>query len=157
MLIKIFGGTMLIASSVLFAERAISEDKRRIDQLEAYINIISYIKDRIDLYAVPLEKIFKDIDKDKLKVIGIDLPPKSCSDMLISDGLLIGDDARKTLSDFALSLGKGYRETQIKLCDQTILALMSQKKRALEELPSRKKTILALCLGVGGVTAIALI
>lgn len=157
MLVKILGAGIIVVASMVYAERMLSDEKKKIDDLDAFIDIISYIKNQIDLYSMPLEKIFNEMDADKLERVGLAYPPQRFSDIINSDGLNLDDSTRKVLSDFSSSLGKSYREMQIKICDQTISELLSKKKSISEAFPSRKKTVLALCLGVAGVLVIALI
>ena len=157
MLFKVIGASMVLAAAAFYAEKILSGDKKRIDHLDAVIDLITYIKNQIDLYAMPLEKIYKSVDRDKLKRLCLDSPPKDFYEVIDNQELIFDGDIKRELSEFSSSLGKGYREMQLKLCERTLSRLGDKKKMLAESFPSRKKTVLALCFGVGGVVLIALI
>ncbi len=157
MLFKIIGASMVFASAAFYVEKILSSDKKRIDNLDAVIDLIAYIKNQIDLYATPLEKIYKSIDRDKLKRLCLDSPPKEFFEIVENKELTFDDETTRELSEFSSSLGKGYRDMQLKLCDRTLASLNNKKKALADAFPSRKKTVLALCFGVGGAVLIALI
>ena len=157
MLIKIVGAGIVIISAMLCAERRLTEEKKKIEHLDAFISIISHIKNQIDLYSMPLEKIFAGIDSDKLRRLGINEKPTRFSELMSSDGICLEDDTRRVLREFSSSIGKGYREMQIKLCESTLSELILKKKSLADIFPSRRKTVLALYLGIGGAAVIAFI
>jgi hypothetical protein len=135
----------------------IAAEKTKIDQIETFISIISYIRNQIDLYSSPIAKIFGDIGADMLDKLHLISSPKKFDDIINANELYLGEETQKTLCEFSSTLGKSYREMQIKLCDKTLSELEAQKRTLQNAFPSRKKTILALCLGIGGVAVIALI
>ena len=157
MIVKLIGASLLVSSSAYCAYRMISIERERIDRLSAYIEIISVIKSQIELYSLPIEKILKSIDASVLKRIGIEEQMCKFDDLMSFDDQYVSDGTQKTLREFASSLGKGYREMQIKLCEKTILDLESQKRELTDAFPSRKKTIIALCFAICGMALIALI
>lgn len=157
MLVKIIGSVLLLISSALCASRMISAEKSKIDTIETFISLISYIRNQIDLYSSPIGKILDKISSDTLDKLHLTSPPVKFDDLLKTEGLPIGEETEKTLREFSSSLGKSYREMQIKLCDKALSELEAQKKKLQTAFPSRKKTILALCFGIGGVAVIALI
>ena len=157
MLVKTIGALVLLSSSALCASRMIAAEKAKIDQLETFISIISHIKSQIDLYSSPIPKIFSGIGKDMLDKLHLASPPKRFDEILDANALYISEESEKTLREFSSSLGKGYREMQMKLCDKALSELEAQKRMLQNAFSPRKKTILALCFGVGGVAVIALI
>lgn len=157
MLVKAIGSGLLLISSALCASRMISAEKAKIDLLETFISVISYIKNQIDLYSSPIKKILDGINEETLHRLHLNDPPQRFDDILEISELSIGEETEKTLREFSSSLGKSYREVQIKLCDKTLSELEAQKNALKNAFPSRKKTILALCFGIGGVAVIALI
>ena len=157
MLFRVIGASMVLAAAAFYAEKILSSDKKRIDQLDAVIDLISCIKNQIDLYAMPLEKIYKSVDRDKLKRLCLDSPPKDFLEIVDNKEFIFDDETRRELYEFSSALGRGYREAQIKLCERTLAQLRNKKKALTDAFPSRKKTVMALCIGVGGVVLIALI
>lgn len=156
MIYKIAGSALILSASALSASRLISEEKAKIVQLETFIELVSYIRNQIDLYSAPIGKIFSDCKSSILTKLGISDVPSRFDEILGKSKLIIDSESQKTLYEFSESLGKNYREMQLKLCDRTIASLEERKKLLLSSFASRQKTILALCLGLGGITVIAL-
>lgn len=157
MIVKLVGASLLVSSSAYCAHRMISVERERINRLSAYIDIILHIKSQIDLYSLPIEKILRSIDRSVLDRIEAASHPSRFDDLISLDDQYVGEGTQKILREFSSSLGKGYREMQIKLCDKTISELENQKKELTDAFPSRKKTIIALCFAVCGMALIALI
>ena len=156
MILKLAGAGILVSSAAYCAARMISTEKNKIDRLSAYVEIVSYVKNQIDLYSMPIEKILKGINSSVLESIGITHAPSRFDDIIVSDES-VSEQTQKTLRDFSFSLGKSYREMQIKLCDKAITELEKQKKELTDAFPSRKKTIVVLCFSACGMAIIALI
>ena len=155
-MMKIIGGGVLLLSCALTSSYIISAEKRKIEQLEAFIALIKRTKEMIDCYAMPIEKIFNS-SGDILLRLGIEKDITDFSQLVSECEILCGEDCRKILFVFSESLGKGYRENQVKLCDATLSELEEIRKRLVLAYPSKKKTTAALCFAVGGALLIALL
>lgn len=157
MIARLAGIGLLVSSASYCAHRMISAEKNKIDLISAYVEIVSHVKNQIDLYSLPIDKIIKGLDPSVIRRIGIDHMPSTFGELIGTDGTSVGEETAKTLREFAFSLGKTYRDMQIKLCDKTISELLAQKKALMDAFPSRKKTIIALTFAICGMTVIALI
>ena len=144
---------MLIFSCVAAATHVSSIEKKKISRTAALISVISYIRNQIELYASPIEKILMSCRKELLSELGVENDPTSLSELFEESD----KECERILSDFERSFGKGYRSDQVKLCDSTVSEL-ERVKRALEEsYPSKKRTAFALSLALGGTLLIALL
>ncbi len=155
-MMRIIGGSALLVSCALTSSYIISSEKNKIEQIEAFIALIKYTKERIDCYAMPIERILKSAG-DILLRIGVEKDITDFSQLVSECEIVCGEDCKKSLSVFAGSLGKGYREHQVKLCDTTLAELEEIRKRLVSAYPSKKKTTAALCFAVGGALLIALL
>ncbi len=155
MTVRLLGGAIILLVSAFSARSMISAEEKRIRELEAFIKLITYIRDQIDCYSTPIGKIFSEYGG--ISELSPDCIPADLEDLLLNGRFSIGDESLKTLSEFSKTLGKNYRETQIKLCSKAVSELEAQKNALVNALPARKKTIFAICLSVGGVAVIALI
>lgn len=156
MIYKLFGTALVLGASVVSASTLVGEERHKIVELETYIELLRYIRNQIDLYSAPLGKIFLGCQDSILRKLSITERVNSFGEILEKSALKVGEDSKKTLCEFANSLGKNYRDVQIKLCDKTIGELEGQKKSLEAAFASRRKTIIALCFGLGGMTIIAL-
>lgn len=155
-MMRIIGGCALLISCALTSSYIISVEKNKIEQIEAIIALIKRIRDRIDCYAMPVEKILNSAG-DILLSLGIEKNITDFTQLLSECEIVCGEDCKKILNTFADTLGKGYREQQVKLCDTTISALEDIKRKLVSAYPSKKKTTIALCFAFGGALLIALL
>ena len=156
MIYKVLGSALIFGASAMMSGMLISREKAKIVQLETYIEMISFVKNRIDLYSEPLGKILSGCRTSIISRLSIEGSPQSFKELIEKDSAGLDEISRRTLDDFADSLGKSYRETQIKLCDKTLGELEKHKKTLELAYASRRKTIIALCLGICGMAVIAL-
>ena len=148
---RIIGGTAIILSCTMAASYINSLEKRKIEQAEALIELVKYTRDQIDSYAMPIEKILLGSKEILIKIGKENI--KSFSEL--SEGCI--EECRKTILLFGESIGKGYREQQVKMCDRVLSELESIRKKLAEAYPSKKKTNSALCFAAGGALLIALL
>lgn len=143
-------------SCAMTASYIASAEKKKIEQTEAFIALVKYIKNQIDCYSMPMEKILHSCPELLLR-LGIEKEISSLSELLSECEIVCGEDCKKILYTFSESFGKGYREHQVKRCDAAVTELEEIKKRLGTEYPSKKKTAAALCFAVGGALLIALL
>ena len=155
-MLRVIGGGAVVLSCILTSSYIASAEKSKIDQLEDLIMLIKYIRNQIDSYSTPIEKIMMEC-KDILLRLDVQEDVADFSRLLSVCEIKSGDNCKNILNTFAASLGKGYREQQVKLCDTTLAELDAIRKKLTEEYPNKKKTAAALCFAAGGVLLIALL
>ena len=155
-MLKLLGGAAVILSSVMAARYISSFEKNKIKRIEGIISFIKHIRDSIDCYSMPIEKIITS-GNALLWEMGIDKGKKELSELLCECGKGCGEDCEKILEAFSGTLGKGYREQQVRLCDEVISELESIRKKLVLVYPSKEKTTLAICFTLGGALLILLL
>ena len=154
-MIKLVGGALIVIASIGTAYYISATEKKKIEQIEALIALIKYVRNQIDSFSMPIEKILSSCPV-LLSRLGVNEKISSISE-LASRCDISCEECKKIINDFVLSLGKGYREREIKLCDKAIGELEDIKNRLVLSYPSKKKTAAALCLAFGGALLIALL
>ncbi len=152
---KLVGGALVMIISLLTARTFIETEERKLSDTEVFIKLITYIKDQIDCYAMPIDRILRS-SSDIISAIYDGAAPTEFETTLQNGHYTVSDETKQTLMEFSSMLGKSYREVQIKLCSKTLSELEAQKNAILNALPSKKKTAMAICLAVGGIAVIAL-
>ena len=155
-MLRVIGGGALMLSCVLASSYVASVEKSKIDQLEDIILLIKNIRNQIDSYSAPIEKIMREC-KDILLRLDVQEKITDFSQLLSVCEIKSGENCKNILHTFADSLGKGYREQEVKLCDTTLAELDAIRKKLTEEYPNKKKTAAALSLASGGALLIALL
>ena len=157
MIIKLVGAVMILASSLTAARTLTSLEKEKAERLDSFIALIRYIRNRIDCYSLPIDKIFFDCPDDILDPLGGKEPRMSFDGLLSRKNVTVSEEARNILAEFSKTLGKNYRERQIKLCDGTIAALESLRDAEKKKYNAKKKTVNALCFAFGGMIILLLL
>lgn len=145
---KLAGGISLAFSILLVYVQTRSYTKDKIKQIEAFIALINYIKNQIECYMIPIDKILASCNRDLLKECGFmgEGTPHSLSN-LMQDTSFYGDEEwTKPLYEFVSSFGASYREEQIRSCERCIKELNKTKERMSEKDIKDKKVHLAICL-----------
>ena len=149
---RIIGGAAIILSCTLASSYITSIEKKKIEQAEAFIELVKYTRDQIDNYATPINKILSG-SKDILFKLGIEKEISSFDELLP----ICTEECKKSILSFSESIGKGYREQQVKMCGGVLSELEGIRKKLVDAYPAKKKTNAALCLAAGGALVIALL
>lgn len=155
-MIKLIGGALIMIFSAGAASYIVSCEKKKIEEIEGFIALLRYIRNQIDCFSVPMETILSSCP-EILSKLGVDETTTSFSELISKCDMTSGEECKKIIREFALSLGKGYREQELKKCDKAIGELENIKNRMVASYPSKKKTTSALCLAIGGALLIALL
>ena len=145
---KLIGSAGLIASGVWFYFIREKFQKRKELQLSAYIKFISYIKNQIECYMLPIDTIIAECDIKLLKECGTVNRCSTLVDLLDDSTFYIDEDAINMLYDFAEDFGIKYYNEQIKTCDRYINELNRTREIYLNQRAKDKKLSLAICLSI---------
>ncbi len=147
MLIKLAGSLVWILVGFAVSREINSYQSKKLTQADAFITLINHIKLNIDCYALPIPSILQSCDRGLICDCGGENAPTSGIREFIN-GCEICMDANiyTMLTSFADSLGKGYRESEIKLCDMCINELSMYKSGLSEKLGKSKKLCTTICL-----------
>ena len=156
-MLKIIGGGFIALSAFAVYHGFKYAERQHIETLETFVLLIRYIRDRVDLYSMPIDKILSSCKESILSRLGVESSVKDMHELLFGCDAAWSEESDRILRDFADSFGKSYREQQIKLCEITAKALDEQRQRLEKEFSARRKTIAALCVAIGGMIFIALL
>ena len=157
MLIKLFGAAMVVTSGLLASRALVSLEKEKNDQLDSFIALIRYIRNRIDCYSIPIDKIFAECPEEIFEQIGGKEADMTFGRLIERKKILLDGEARRILGEFSETLGRNYRERQIKLCDGAISSLEVLRESEKKKYIAKKKTVNALCLAAAGLVVILLL
>ena len=108
-------------------------------------------EDMIDRYLMPIDLIFRECDGRLIASCGVAGKVESFGELLDGVELLLSPELCDELRRFADGLGHGWRESQLRLCDDCILRLSRERDRLVNDLPrSRRASVtLAVCISAG--------
>ena len=141
----------------LFAGIAISSEIRRHNQrrlrcMEALLDMMRSIQLKIDCYAIPIPEILAECDERTLIDCGISGGKCSSLDDLYQQcRIYMGKPEGYILKEFCSSIGCGYRETEVKLCEKYISELNAIKNEYRVILPKVNKAATVLCFCILGI------
>ena len=148
---KIIGGGSIVVSALIFYFESQAYNKKALAQLDAYINLIEYIKNQVCCFLTPIDIILNNCDVEILKncVMGEVSEPKilkTVGDIIDASYFYIEQDALAVIKRFGSDFGTIYRDEQLISCDLYIDELKSIKSKKKENFEKEKKVRLALCV-----------
>lgn len=145
MLFKLLGCGLLLSAGAFTAYRGVRAEKKRLDVVEAWIDLISELQSQISCYLRPIDEILGEIDKTIKKRLGA---PQALTpiELLHASMPSLDRESARYLSTFVREVGGSYREEQLKKCDFCLSALQRQREKQAHELPSRQKLTFTLSI-----------
>ena len=156
-MLRVIGGAFIAVSCLAIYNCFKYAERERIETIEVFAVLVKYIRDKIELYSMPIDKILESCRESIVSRLGVEVKVSSVGELLSECNAELGEECDRILKDFAESFGKSYREQQITLCEITASALDEQRKRIEKEYSARRKTVAALLAAVGGMIFIALL
>ena len=146
-LLKTAGALTLLLCSLEIAKRLNRAAREDIRIIEAYTELIRYVRTQIDCFAMPIGEILKKCDGGLLVGCGwqSDSIPESLYEIYTSCPVKDGE-ASKLISSFCADFGNSYLDSQIKLCDTCIEELEKRRTELFTALGARVKLNLTLCI-----------
>lgn len=144
---RIIGAAMLAVSGIAGAYLLNASAKRGLEQTEALIAWLRFMRSEIECFAMPLPRALERCPRELYARCGYHLqtPPSGVAEFISACELADAETGRQ-LERFAEDIGKGYRDEQLTLCDYYLELLEARRQELCGQLPTRKKLNGALCL-----------
>lgn len=140
------GGSMVIAAGGTAAFYLASYEKKKLSVLDAWIDLIFHIRGQIDCYLMPLDEILSCADEAVLKGCMCRTPHPDLQALAQASSPYFSQESKRLINAFIKEIGGSYREEQLKRCDYYINALRTIRQKIAQELPSRIKLTVSLCI-----------
>lgn len=151
---KLAGAALLLLCGALGGRMICRDRERDLEVIEGYIALIKYIKNQIDCFNKPLDRILASCPNSILASIGAS-PGEGGMAELLGRSPNPPAAVAELLGGLSLELGGGYRESQLKLCDYYLGRIGAERDRLAAELPRKRRSTMTLC--VCGAAALALV
>ena len=152
---KLVGILLIFVSAIRAATEVTLYEKRKLKQISGFISLLKHIRLQIDCYCIPILEILDQCPRDIFDACEISYRKDSFDNLLSECTILSGEPIRLILESFASELGKSYKEEQVRGCNHYIDALLLEKNKLSETLPSKIRVIYTLF--IGGAAALALL
>ena len=106
MSVKILGAALMLLSCIAISRLLISYERTKIRQIDSFIALIRYIRNQIDCYSIPMDKIFAECSSEMFFDIGGKSADISFAKLLEREEIVIDGEGRRILSEFSESLGE---------------------------------------------------
>ena len=145
---KLIGVLLVLITGLSAALWRIGYEKRKLATLDAWINLIAYIRNQIDCYLTPINEILSQKEAPKIPYCSPSTEPKQ---LLESSTPYLNEEELRLLSGFVREIGNHYREEQIKQCNYYLNSLRPLRDRHAADFPARLRVTLALsvCSSLG--------
>lgn len=149
--LKILGAFLILSAGALCARTSVQYEKKRIRVIDGWIDLIFYIRSRIDCYLTPLGDILAE-RQDAITELYV--PKKNATDLhaiLSASTVYLDGETQRLLTGFVHEIGSSYREEQVRRCDYYITSLRTLRERNAAELPMRMRmsVTISLCIAIG--------
>ena len=144
---KLLGAVLILTVGMIGAWGSVRYEKRRVQTLDGWIDLIRFIRSRIDCYLTPLDEILTAYAPNRDADLGM---------LLERSSLYLDEEAKRVISGFEKEIGAGYREEQLRICDFCVEELRHLRKSCAEKAPTRTKLSVTLCVCLSLGTAILL-
>lgn len=135
---KILGGVLIVASSITVCVQGHRYEARRLSQIKAYIDLLGYVKNQIECYLQPIDRIVAWADPALLRRCGIDVDAQRNANcvggaLLAPDMIYGGSCLCESLERFLREFGASYSEEQVRSCERYIAELSEEYKKLKEK------------------------
>lgn len=149
-LLKLLGGGLVILSCAVWTADRKTKMKEHLNSLDTAVRFITHVRREIDCFATPIPKIFASFSDENADKYGF--TAAICADPPYVPGdLPLTEEERAELLAFITTVGGGFAEGELKLCDMYIEKFSDCAERAREEYPRKAKVqgSLAFLAGAG--------
>lgn len=140
---------MVFVSSLLCSHFYEKRLKKKAECLEELILFINFIKNKIEYFSTPIEKIFLEFSTKNEFIVGL-IQNKS------ADLSLFDNETRNQIISFINNVGNGFKKEQIAFCEYNIALFSQLLTKIKSESPNKIKIFRAISLFVG-ISAIILL
>ncbi len=151
-LLKTVGALFLFASTGEWTAKNKRQGRERLRRLRGQIAFVSFVRERIERYLLPISQIIEECDKKTADAVVIGCDEREYFDIeglraILRTGRYYSDGGAE-FDRFLSSLGASYREDEIAGCDACIKELTAICEKLSKELPKEEKSrsVLAFCL-----------
>ena len=143
---KLLGACGVAISGIVFVKETLAYEKLKISQADAYIGLIEYIKNQVECYNIPIDKIIESCDRDILNKCGaLNTGYKTVADVVNAANMYIDEEIVDILMKFANEFGTVYRDEQLKMCNYHINELREYRKKTDEKIVCLSFYTLLIC------------
>ena len=150
--LKCVGALLLFASAGVWTVKNKRQGSERLRRLRGQIAFVTFVRERIERYLLPISQIIKECDQKTAEAVVIGCDDGEYFDI---EGLRAVLRAGRYYSDggaefdrFLSALGASYREDEIAGCDACIKELGTLYGKLSTDIPKEEKSraVLAFCL-----------
>lgn len=123
----------------------------------AFLTLVKHIRTQISCFQRPIPEILANLDGELCSTCGYSAKHTTFLTMLEECEPFLPDEIYNILSGFGKVLGEGYREEQLRCCDDCIERLTPLCRQQAEELERRVKLAYLLPLAFAGALILMLI
>lgn len=148
-LYKLIGSGSIIVSAMIMYFEMQRYERIKLKQLNSFILLIEYIKNQIECFLLPIDKIIHKCNAEIIESCGIKADHKKAEkleDLIKATDFYCDRECVELIKQFANDFGQGYMHEQIHSCDYYRGELIKQREKIKDKSIKERKLRLALCL-----------
>lgn len=143
---KVIGIVLILGSGCLSAHRFQKVQRQQLCVLDAWLELLFYIREQIDCFLTPQGELLKHADPCLLQrcVGNTEAVPHQLPALLACAAPYLSAESYRLLHTFLSELGSSYREIQVKRCDRYSAELEQLREQTASEISKKLRTGIAL-------------
>lgn len=146
LLMKTAGALFLFVSAVLMSRRYAETERGRVRNLESLMEFVRHVRTQIDCFLLPIDQITREYKPRETSELTAILQKFSFPESIDKLRPHLHQEEYGILETFANSLGRGYRDEQLKLCTLCLEGLEEICTRQKKDIQSKIKMVRSFCL-----------
>ncbi len=149
--IKAVGSLLLFASAGMWTAKNNQQGNERLRRLRGQIAFVTFVRERIERYLLPISQIIKECDSKTAQAVVIGCDDSEYFDIeglraILRTGRYYSDGGAE-FDRFLSSLGSSYREDEIADCDVCLKELSALYGKLSADIPKEAKSraVLVFC------------
>ena len=130
---------MIALSCFATSATLVSYERKKLRQLDSFTALIRYIRNQIDFYSVPIDRILSECPTEILDELGGREAKMTLEGLVGRETVVIEGEGRRIIAELATSFGRNYRERQVKLCDSALSGLEAVRAAEQKSFSAKKR------------------
>ena len=112
--VKLAGTVLILAAGGIAACGKARNERQKLGVLDAWIDLLSFVRGQIDLYLTPMDEILRTADRSILKRLGVDSACITLRACLQASLPHLDSESRRLLLIWGRECGSSYRDEELR-------------------------------------------
>lgn len=157
-MLKLLGCVLVAAFCCGAAVETRRRDAAKMARIDGFLRLVAFARSEVDCFLTPQGRILERCGSEMLSECGwySAAPPRDLTSLVRQSRQELDGGAYRVLLPFAAAFGRGFREEQLKMCDDCAAELDSIRRELEGDLPRRRRAFLSVVICAAAAAALIL-